>query len=696
MALDDVRVNYAELPIILGGDFNARVGVLEKSPDEIFIGTRLCSEHHATDRTITCRGRALIEFANENGLILINGRTESDTPAKRTFLNNRGSSTIDLIFISATHLDKILDLVIDIKSCFSDHFPVECVFSTGISARDAHDECTSVLYEESKLIWKPDKLHDFQSVISSSENMFFNLDTHEINECCENLSDVIKNAAIKLDMIKVTSNRNGQGKKPWFDRECAVMKKKLNLMVKLCKKHGFHGIHSINFLAVKKQYKSLIRKKRENFYAAMRDRFANTRNHKEFWSVVRYARCRSSPICEIPLEVWEKYYSDILQEKVIENVTFYGTFDQVLDGPFSFSEIKKALTNCKCGKAPGDDGISIEFYKNLTDDWLLFVQALFNRVLEKEQYPVAWSSATLIHLYKKGVRSSPANYRGIALMNSISKIFTMGIKNRLETWAENYNIIPECQSAYRKGRNCLDNVFSLTSAIQFQLARGSKSTYGLFIDFSKAFDSVSHRILWQKLYNLGVSGKIIRILKDMYDQASLRVRVGKGDLSRRFEVGEGVLQGEVLSPILFAFFISDLEEFLRGKGCDGIFINKVVDILILMYADDIVILARNVATMRKILKVVAEYCDINKLTINTSKTQIVYFRSGGRPRKDRFCLGKEELKVVSKYCYLGVKISSSSLGCEAAKEAATKTKIAIGTIISICSNCKADSWEGTC
>lgn len=173
----------------------------------------------------------------------------------------------------------------------------------------------------------------------------------------------------------------------------------------------------------------------------------------------------------------------------------------------------KSLKASKVGKAPGDDQISNEFFKNLPDNWILYLTSLFNKIFSEECFPESWADVLMCMLYKKGDKSDPGNYREIALINCIVKIFTSILKVRLDTWALKHKIIPECQAGFVIDKRCLDNIFTLTGAINQQLRLGNRKVLALFIDLKRAFDSVSHFKLWCCLYDLGVSAKIIRVLK---------------------------------------------------------------------------------------------------------------------------------------------------------------------------------------
>jgi len=239
----------------------------------------------------------------------------------------------------------------------------------------------------------------------------------------------------------------------------------------------------------------------------------------------------------------------------------------------------------------------------------------------------------------------------------------------------------------------VDSIFSLQSAIQLQLRFKKCSAFGLFIDFKRAFDSLVQYLLWQKLYCFGVSARFIRILQSLYNKASFIIKL-ENEFSDPISVTEGVLQGEVLSPLLFILFISDFEKDLRNDNLEGINIDGHNDILTLLFADDAVVLARSPVILRKVLLSLEKYCNKNKLIVNTNKTQIMHFRKGGRSSTEKFTYKGQPITLVNTYSYLGITISSSSLGRRAADDAVKKGKIALGSVAQTISKFKTDSWDG--
>lgn len=228
---------------------------------------------------------------------------------------------------------------------------------------------------------------------------------------------------------------------------------------------------------------------------------------------------------------------------------------------------------------------------------------------------------------QKGSPLDPENYRGIALVNCLLKVFTQIILSRLTEWTESEAVLPESQSGFRPRRGCIDNVFVLTSLIHINLRLKRRKVFAAFIDFKRAFDSVDHGILYYKLYSSGISSKLLRIIKDLYSRASVQVKVN-GQYSRSFDINEGVLQGECLSPLLFAIFVSDIEDFFRSRGFSGLNIDGQSDVILLLYADDLVLLSDSQSDMNRKLSCLQEYCNTNKLVVNAQKTKVVCFAKG--------------------------------------------------------------------
>ena len=116
------------------------------------------------------------------------------------------------------------------------------------------------------------------------------------------------------------------------------------------------------------------------------------------------------------------------------------------------------------------------------------------------------------------------NYRGITLSSVTEKLLVGMLNEGLTKFVENFKIVNENKVGFRKGYRTTDHIFTLFSVIDHTINVKKKPLYVCFIDFKKAFDKVSHALLWQKLVNCGINGKFLNIIKSMYSKEHRRIR----------------------------------------------------------------------------------------------------------------------------------------------------------------------------
>ena len=136
--------------------------------------------------------------------------------------------------------------------------------------------------------------------------------------------------------------------------------------------------------------------------------------------------------------------------------------------------------------------------------------------------------------------------------------------NRLVEHLDRERAVHEGQAGFRKNESCIDNVYTLNEVVQGRL-REDKPTYAFFLDVQKAYDTVWRDGLWLKLWDMGVKGKMWRVLKGIYVVSRSAVLL-EGEKSNMFSVEQGVAQGCSLSPILFSVFINDLLKEVEEAG----------------------------------------------------------------------------------------------------------------------------------
>ena len=306
------------------------------------------------------------------------------------------------------------------------------------------------------------------------------------------------------------------------------------------------------------------------------------------------------------------------------------------------------------GKAPGADGVVIEMLKCSTHVTLPYLRHLYNRVLTTGNFPKQWCQAVLAPLHKKGLKSDPNNYRGIALLSVLGKMFTKIINNRLVLWMENCELQKEEQAGFRKGYSTVDNIFVLQSLIQKYCTRKGGRFYTIFVDFSKAFDTIPHALLFYQLMTKGAHGKVLNVLRSMYASLESCVRT-PGGITEFFKCSVGTRQGCMLSPCLFSLYVGELITMLDEAGCRGTYVNEdAANVIALLFADDLVAGADTVGRLQKMIDVIAAFCDKWGLAVHFSKTKVMVFRNGGPLRQnEKWFFNGTRLEVVSSYKYLG-------------------------------------------
>ena len=357
----------------------------------------------------------------------------------------------------------------------------------------------------------------------------------------------------------------------------------------------------------------------------------------------------------------ESEYEDLSSEEITH-------LNDELDEPISEGEVLKAINSLKNNKSCSDDMILNEFLKASKEILLSLYTMIFNLVLDSGQIPEKWTDGYIVPIYKqKGSIHDPDNYRGITILSCLGKVFTAVLKNRINSYVEMYGYIGEEQAGFGKSYSTLDHIFNMKCLIDLYLCKKQR-LFCAFIDYKKAFDSIDRIALWQKLLDRNIDGKVLIIIRNMYQQAKSCVRVN-GMLSEFFRSGVGVRQGENLSPLLFSLFLSDLEDFM-ARAFDGL--THVQDLAhialdepneefqtyfklyVLLYADDTVIFAESPEQLQAALNGLYLYCKTWKLTVNPTKTKNVVFSKSKLKVNPVFTYGEQVLNIEYDFNYLGI------------------------------------------
>ena len=316
---------------------------------------------------------------------------------------------------------------------------------------------------------------------------------------------------------------------------------------------------------------------------------------------------------------------------------------------FVTQEVDKMIKTLKNGKAKGWDHIPNEALKNLPLQMVSMITLLFNKIKNSGTLPKGWNRGRVTLVHKRDLRELLGNYRPITVLISMSGLYSRVLNARLSCVSEEHKLLGEVQNGFRKGRGGSDNSFVLDTVIWKAKATRSK-LYMSFLDISKAYDSVNRDILWRKLYSLGIKGEFLSSLKSLYTDDCIDCEVN-GLLTRPIFLRRGLRQGCSLSPLLFALYISDVGTDIMlsqlGFSLGSICVSG------LLFADDIVLIARTSAGLKMLLALVKSRFDELKLTISEDKSQVISPEDESWDLLDSSSNVEMSLKQVALYKYLG-------------------------------------------
>ncbi len=411
-------------------------------------------------------------------------------------------------------------------------------------------------------------------------------------------------------------------------------------------------------------------------------------DHTQLWKVVRNFRLDPDASEGMPIDALCEHFTSLFN-RVGDSISVrfayaFAPHGAFLDSRFTMGELESVLRELDRGSAPGPSGVGNDVILHLVEvvGCKRFLLNLYNGCFEGGSIPAAWNHCEMFILYKgKGDPLLPASYRAIALLEAFVKLYERLLCHRLQIWASQKDIIPPAQFGFRRASSTLDAAFVFWKLVSYFVSVKRGLLFAALIDFKSAFPSVDRSLLFNRLPGLGMSKKFGCALHSLFEGNTFQLRLGDG-VTEAFPVTTGLKEGSVLSPLLFSIFIADLEKEVLGplshinflhSDCmfEGVCVNG------LLFADDLVIFARTQRGLQHRLRLLKEYADRKKLTVNTSKCEIVAF---GAPLSSQFSFryGTELVPVVRQCKYLGIYFHQVSLLGAHAEHLVTGFQNAVG------------------
>ncbi len=397
---------------------------------------------------------------------------------------------------------------------------------------------------------------------------------------------------------------------------------------------------------------------------------SSKKDHTQLWKVIRNFQMDPDASQGMPIDALCTHFSSLFNREG-ESISVRFAYaisprSEQLDARFTMEELDQALSELDRGSAPVPSGVGNDVILSLVEltGSKRFLLNLYNGCLEGGSVPSAWNHCEMFILYKgKGDPLLPSSYRATALLEAFVKLYERLLRRRLQEWVFEREIIPPCQFGFRKASGTLDAVFVFWKLVTYYVAFKKKILFAALIDFKSAFPSVDRTLLFLRLAELGASRKFGCALHSLFESNTFQLRLGNG-ITTSFQVTTGLKEGSVLSLLLFSIFIADLECEVLGPQAHLSFIHgdcffQGVCVNGLLFADDLVIFSTSQHRLCHRLQLLKKYTSSKRLTVNTSKCEIVAF---GAPLNSVFTFkfGNDTIPVVRCCKYLGVYFDQGS------------------------------------
>lgn len=627
---------------IILGDWNARTGKL--------------GDRESRDVTEDKEGKEFVDLMDDFGYQILNGQTEGDWSGEITHVDYRSQSVIDYASANEEMRDKIDSLRVGHKTQ-SDHFPLEVTVRTQGNVSPMEVE-KAVLLDYSA-----------EGMIQYEANLTKKMG--EVKEYWSQISEIMRGAVPKkIRRAEPQKDRN------WWTTTCYVLRRNMKTALWTARNDPSKWR---DYSEAKKMYKTEIKKSKQNMLQIEAEKLSNIKNINEAWNYIKTNRNCRAPEQPETLDMVNHFIGLLQGDRDIENNSMNGETEVLVDMDTELvdnEEMAAQIRRLKRNKASGPDGLKAEALIHADQETKEAIQRIINRCLSGEAIPDEWKEARIHPIHKKGDPRVPLNYRGIAICNAGYKLYANVLYTRLQRHVESHNLLPDSQNGFRSNRSAIDNIYVLNHAVGKALAN-QRRLYCAFIDFKAAFDTIDRELLLKRLQKLKIPQYLIVAIRNIYTKTLASIN------GTTFRQKNGLRQGCPLSPLLFALYIGDLDEVLKGQQCGGTVINRELKIFSLAYADDLVLLADTPEEMQQMLGVLNRFAERRRLTVNVQKSKVIRFSAGSRLSKINWTLNGEALEEVRNFKYLGYYFQINGGNSKHIEETVTTAKRVIAQTWSI-------------
>jgi hypothetical protein len=562
---------------------------------------------------------------------------------KPSRITANSATLIDNIFINNPLTIKSGLVLADI----SDHLPVFAVFDKCFKKNLLPDNNESKSYRN----FSSFNVNKFSNMLGNCDWDFIT-EHSDINEDYKLFLTQFLNK-FNLCFPELPGKRKRVRDKPWLSvsiiNSCKYKQKLYNQMIR--------GIIPYpKYVAYKNTLTNVIRKAKIRYFTDFVNR--HKKDSRAMWGLINSqigrAVPKSSPSFNTDANTLNEFFANLgnLATKNIQahNGDIFATLNQPAPNslfltPTSINEIILIVTKLAPKMSCGFDSISVKLIKQIIGNIAAPLCKIFNKSLSIGVFPDLLKIARIIPIFKSGDSEDLKNYRPISLLPSFSKILEQIIHTRMISYLNKQSTLHSSQHGFRINHSTMTAVIDVLESITSAL-NNKFFSIALFVDVSKAFDSIDHRLLLSKLHVYGIRGVALKLIESyLYNRYQYTV---VNDVNSHYcKITMGLPQGSILGPLMYTIFVNDMFNVNGSVKC-------------VLYADDTVIIVS--AKTTEDLFILASYYfslfsrwfTVNKLCLNSNKTKFIVFGTCGHDNLSSIVFDTHTVHRVSEIRYLGI------------------------------------------
>ena len=520
-----------------------------------------------------------------------------------------------------------------IESDITDHYTIALALEEGKKPVLKEVKITSPLHSEKAMESLKDYLRktDWNPVLNN-----------KTKHCFYTFRSIIKKATDECTPWRTKTLKNRNIKEEWFIKSMKLAKiKKEKLKNKARRSNTTEAWN--NYEEYRNCYNKIIRRAKHDYYKDELEKAKH--NPKKTWQLVGEITGRKKKgenfigdikHCKNAKEkatAFNEHYSKVapkLAEKIPNPKNTYEYYlpkveivNKMTWKPVNAWDVEYIIKNMKDKTSFGTDGISNRIIKKISTQIARPLAHMINVSLDLGFIPDFWKTSVIKPLYKSGDQTEPGQYRPVNLVCCLLKVIEKAVADQVLQYCLDNNLMFKDQYGYIPNRNCEQLLQRLTQKI-FDARNNSKHGMAVFLDLSKAFDTINHKILIKKLQHYGIPHKWF----EEYLKGRKHITNVEGEFSSEKEIDHGVIQGATLGPLLYLIYFTDIA--------------TVTNLEKLLFADDTTIWNKNddikelFDDTNKMLEVLSDWLAANQLSLNSAKTRYILFSQKEPP---------EELKI---------------------------------------------------